>query len=252
MGALWLNSRMELAAIYSGQVERLSSLVLDHADRCATRVPACPDWEVRDVLAHVVGLARDAVAGDLPAMDLLEQWRDEGVASTRDAMTAAQVERAAGRTVEDLVDEWRALATTMAPMFDGEVLFPEPAPFGLGAILITDLAVHDQDVHGALGVPRPTDRLVQSFGVATYCFGVDYRVLQLGLPALVVRYGERERVLGAGDTGATVTADRYELLRALAGRRSRRQILAFDWEGDPDPYVALIPAYGERADDLVD
>ncbi len=243
---------MELAAIYSGQAERLSSVVLDHADRSTSPVPACPEWQVRDVLAHVVGLARDVVAGALPVMDLLEQWRDEDVATVRDAMTATQVERAADRTVEDLVDEWRALVDTMAPMFDGEVLFPEPAPFGLGAILITDLAVHDQDVHAALGVARPTDRLVQSFGVATYCFGVDYRVLQLGLPALVVRYGERERVLGEGGPGATVTADRYELLRALAGRRSRRQILTLDWDGDPDPYLPLIPAYGERADDLVD
>jgi hypothetical protein len=24
------------------------------------------------------------------------------------------------------------------------------------------------------------------------------------------------------------------------------------WEGDPAPYLALIPAYGERADDLIE
>ena len=243
---------MDIAAIYAGQQDRLTSLLLTHADRSTGRVPACPDWEVRDVLAHVVGLARDAVDGNLPALDLLEQWRDHDVATARDGMTGAQVTGAAGRSVEDLVEEWRRLTVRMAPMLDGVVPFPDPAPFGLGAILVTDLAVHDQDVRGALGAPRADDGLVQSLAIATYCFGVDYRVEQLGLPAFAVRYGERERVLGSGDPAAVLTADRFELLRAFAGRRSRAQILALDWAGDPGPYVGLIPAYGERADDLVD
>jgi hypothetical protein len=36
----------------------------------------------------------------------------------------------------------------------------------------------------------------------------------------------------------------------LAGRRSRAQIEALDWTGEPDAYLSLLPAYGERADDL--
>ncbi len=91
-----------------------------------------------------------------------------------------------------------------------------------------------------------------SLALAAYSFGVDYRIRQLGLPALEVRYGDKQRVLGAGEPGATVAASRFELVRVLGGRRSRDQILALEWEGDPSPYLPILPAYGERADQLVE
>jgi hypothetical protein len=72
------------------------------------------------------------------------------------------------------------------------------------------------------------------------------------MPALRIRYGERERVVGGDAPAATWSGDRFEVLRALAGRRSRRQIEAMGWEGDAAPYLSLIPAYGERADDLIE
>jgi hypothetical protein len=50
----------------------------------------------------------------------------------------------------------------------------------------------------------------------------------------------------------TLSGERYELLRSLTGRRSRRQIEALDWEGDREPYVGMIPAYGEREDDIIE
>jgi uncharacterized protein (TIGR03083 family) len=207
---------------------------------------------VRDVVAHVAGLASDAARGSLPTMDLLEQWRDDEVAETRDGMTAGQVERVADRSVEELVDGWRQITVELAPMLRGDRPFPDPAPFGLNAILTTDLVIHVQDVHGAWGVPPTPDGPALAVALATYCFGVDYRIRQLHLPALAVHDGSKPRTLGDGEPAATVTGERFELLRAFAGRRSRAQILALDWSGDPDPYLALIPAYGERADDLVD
>ena len=243
---------MEIDALYAAQQAQLTSLVLDHADWSRNGVAACPGWEVRDVLAHVVGLASDAVTGSLPPMDLLEQWRDDDVAETRDRMTAHQVDRMTDRPIEDLAEDWRQLAVTMSPMLSGEIPFPDPAPFGLSAILVTDLLIHNQDVRGALAAPRVSDGPALSLALATYCFGVDYRIRELDLPALAVRYGDKLRVLGNGVPEVTVTGDRFELLRALGGRRSRNQILAFDWDGDPSPYVALIPAYGEREDELVE
>jgi len=243
---------MEIQDLYAAQQEALLGLMVDAGGRTDTPVPACPDWTVRDVLAHVVGLARDATTGSIPELDLLEQWRDEEVAGARDAMTGVQVDRSADRSVAELGDEWRSLLATLSPMLSGAVPFPEPAPFGLNAVLVTDLAIHDQDVRGALGAPRDPDAPGSSLALATYGFGVDYRIRQLGLPALRLRYDGKERVLGAGEPAATVSADRFELLRAFGGRRSRGQIRGYDWQGDPDPYVAIIPAYGERADPLDD
>jgi len=242
---------MEIQDLYAAQQAGLIDLV-DGAARTDVPVPACPGWTVHDVLAHVVGLARDVTTGAMPEIDLLEQWRDPDVAVARDAMTGEQVARNANRTVADLAAEWRDLLATLSPMLSGAVPFPAPAPFGMNAVLVTDLAVHDQDVRGALGIPRDARAPGTSLALATYGFGVDYRVRQLGLPALRLRYEDKERVLGPGDPGATVTAEPFELLRAFAGRRSRDQILAYDWDGDPDPYVVLIPAYGERDDPLDD
>jgi uncharacterized protein (TIGR03083 family) len=243
---------VEIQAIYGQLQEELAALVLEHADRSGQRVPACPEWEVRDVLAHVAGLAQDAVTGNLPTMDLLEQWRDDEVADTRDQMTAGQVERVADRSIGDVVDDWRELTVTLFPMLSGDVPFPGPAPFGLDAVLVTDLVIHAQDVRGALGAPHVPDGPALSMALATYGFGVDYRIRQLDLPALAVRYGGKERILGEGAPAASVAGDRFELVRAFGGRRSRRQILALEWSGHPGPYLPLIPAYGERADDLVE
>ena len=249
---MWLNPDMELDTLYATQQEQFALVVLEHGDRSTAAVPACPGWEVHDVLAHVVGLASDAVTGSLPTMDLLEQWRDDEVSGTRDRMTAHQVERLGDRSIESLADDWRQLITTISPMLKGEIPFPDPAPFGLGAILVTDLEIHYQDVRGALGLPPANDGPALSLALATYCFGVDYRIRKLDLPALAVQYGGKQRILGDGEPQVTVAGDRFELLRAFGGRRSRKQILALDWHGDPGPYLPIIPAYGERADDLVE
>jgi hypothetical protein len=47
--------------------ERVIALVRDIPDEQAARhVPACPDWTVRDLLSHMVGLGADVAAGDEP------------------------------------------------------------------------------------------------------------------------------------------------------------------------------------------
>jgi hypothetical protein len=107
-------------------------------------------------------------------------------------------------------------------------------------------------VRGALG--RPGDR--ESAGVSAafvgYCTATALRLAAGGLAPLRLRYGGKERLLGEGEPGATLSGDRFELFRAFGGRRSRDQILAMDWEGDPSPYVDLIPAYGPRSDPIVE
>ena len=57
---------------------------------------------------------------------------------------------------------------------------------------------------------------------------------------------ETSIVLGSGDPSVSVTAPRFELLRALAGRRSETQIRAYRWDGDPGQVVAILAAYPMR------
>jgi uncharacterized protein (TIGR03083 family) len=241
---------IDLGTAYTEIQDRVLATVT--ADSLAQAVPACPAWSVRDVVGHVAGVAKDALDGTLPSLDLVEMWRDEAVATLRDDTSDQQVVRSRGMAFDDVVDEWRATAKSLLPMLRGEEPFPGNPLFGVNSIIVTDLWVHDTDIGGALRRPRPPDDASTSVALAAYSFLVGQRVQALGLPAMSLRYGDKVRVLGDGEPAATVTADRYELARMLAGRRSRQQIAAMDWNGDPTPYLELIPAYGERQDALVD
>src|SRR5437867_3029300 len=96
-----------VAAAYSGCRQRINELVKD-LDRggAAIRVPACPDWSVHDVVAHLSGGVADALAGRL-----------SGAAS--DTWTAAQVEVRRGLPLTEVLDEWNANAPKVEPLMDG-------------------------------------------------------------------------------------------------------------------------------------
>jgi uncharacterized protein (TIGR03083 family) len=238
--------------VYVATQQRLLGLIESAGDGGLARpVPACPDWTVRDVVAHVAGLGIDVVDGGLPAdFDLLEQWRDPAVAALRDDMTARQVDSRRPRELNDVVTEWRARTPDLLAVLRGERPAVQTLPFGMDAILVTDLTVHEQDIRGALGTAGGRDAPGVGIGLAAYGFGVGHRLTALGLPALEVRYDGKSRTVGPGETGASVAGEKFELFRAFAGRRSRKQIEGYDWTGDPEPYLGLIPAYGERGDAL--
>jgi uncharacterized protein (TIGR03083 family) len=219
----------------------------------STRVPATPAWDVLDVVAHVTGNAVDGADGAVPGdLNLLEQFRDPDVVAARDAFADGQVLRRRGRTPSEVVGEWDAAEPALLDRLRCVPTDPGALPFGFDVALVTDLCVHADDVAIALGLPPNRDTATSKVALAGYCFGVDYRIRALDLPALSLRYDDKERTLGEGAVAAVVAADRWELLRVLAGRRSRAQIRDLDWTGDPEPYLALLPAYGERHDALVE
>jgi len=244
---------IDLAAASTDTHEHLAELVRGIPEEVLARtVPATPDWDVRDAIAHVTAEAHLAVTGDAPPdLNLLESLRDQEQAERRDAMNAREIQARRGRPLEAVLEEWEGLTEVLLPMLRGERPFRYDHPF-LGNILVTDLTMHAQDVRSAVGVPGDRESAGIGVALAAFSFGLDYRLRALGLPALRVRYGGKERVLGEEPAGATVSADRFELVRALAGRRSSGQIMAMRWEGDRETYVPLIPAYGERTDDVVE
>src|SRR5215472_4100037 len=86
-------SEPDLGALYGVVRERLSDLAVDVADPDAIAVPACPGWSVRDVVAHVVGIAEDVVAGRLSG-------------PPDDEWTAVQVAERRDKSMADLVHDW--------------------------------------------------------------------------------------------------------------------------------------------------
>jgi uncharacterized protein (TIGR03083 family) len=244
---------IDLAAAYEETHDHLVEIVLALDDSALkTVVPASPAWSVKDVVAHVTGIAGDVAHGLTPPdLDILEAWRNPEQAAKRDAMTAKQVEDRRGSALQQVLDEWSGHLEKLLPMLRGEEPFARGLPF-VGHVVNTDLAVHSQDVRGAVGVPGDRDSAGVGIGLGGYSFGLDLRIRALGLPPLAIRYGDKERVLGDGGPAATVEAERFEIFRALSGRRSRDQILGMSWTGDPEPYLPLIPAYGERTDPIIE
>jgi hypothetical protein len=172
--------------------------------------------------------------------------------AARDAFADGQVLRRRGRTASEVVAEWDAAEPALLDRLGCAQGEPGALPFGFDVALVTDVCVHADDVAIALGMPPHRETAAAKVALAGYSFGVDYRIRALDLPALALRYDGKERTLGEGAVATVVAADRWELLRVLAGRRSRAQIKALDWTGDPEPYLALLPAYGERRDALVE
>jgi uncharacterized protein (TIGR03083 family) len=251
----------ELGTIYEDARGRITELVRGlGGEAAATVVPACPEWSVHDLAAHLTGNCADIVAGNVDGAATAE-WTARQVAERRD------------RSLTEIVDEWADVAPQVAPLLDD-------FPGRYGQMLIADVISHEHDIRGALrrpgardssGIPIALDFLASVF--------LHTGVNALGLPPIEVRAGEQRWVAGTGGpaTGdldswrnellpdgdaptdgvtpaATLSAAPYELMRAIAGRRAPGQISRFEWSVDPERYL---PAFGfgpfeARSTDLVD
>ena len=241
-----------MAGAYADARRRLQELLagLDET-ALAVQVPACPAWTVRDVLAHVTGVAADAACGTYFS-GAADAWSDVRLAAARDDWTAGQVQSRRDRPVEALVAEWAGWAATLEPILAGTVPALPGSPAWLTSAPVADLAVHLHDVRGALRQPGDRDAAVTGLGLRIYARWLGQRLDQAGRPALRLRVAGRERVEGSGQPVAALAADAFELFRALSGRRSLGQVRALGWDGDPEPYLDLFTPYPMPASPLVE
>jgi uncharacterized protein (TIGR03083 family) len=204
----------------------MTALVRDlDADALATPVPGCPGWTVQDLVAHSSAVITDVAGGNV-----------DGAGS--DPWTARQVTERKDLTIEQILAEWEASARTIEPQLDGY-------PKGLSRTLIIDLVTHEHDLRGALGIPGGRDSEAYAVGRKGYHVGLAKSIEERGLPGLRLTAGDGWEFDAGSDPAATVHApDSHELFRALSGRRSRGQVLAYDWSGDPEPYLAVLNRFG--------
>jgi uncharacterized protein (TIGR03083 family) len=177
-------------------------------------------------------------------INVLDQWRDIEVQQTRDAMTARQVAERRNHSVLELTEEWRNATPAVLPLMRGEVPVPPSLPPYIPLMAVADVVVHETDIRGALGLGRAPTTPALSVALAAYSFSLENRIRELGLPALALEYDGKQRQLGDNGVGATLRADRHELVRVMAGRRTRDQILRLEWEGDPSPFLDILAEYG--------
>lgn len=218
---------MDLGAVYRTTRERVEALVAALSpSQQATVVSGCPHWTVRDLVAHLTGVAADSVAGRLEGRGT-PPW------------TAAQVSDRRGRSLEELLGEWRAAAAPLEATLSAD---------GRGGRrLVIDTVTHEHDLRGALHLPPPevtVDDEAYALAFRSYLAAAGERAVEAGLPPLVVVTPDGPFPVGEGPGPVTARTTRHELFRALAGRRSEHQVRAWRWSADPDPWLDVLNQFG--------
>ncbi|GIG63936.1 hypothetical protein [Phytomonospora endophytica] len=209
-------------------IERVSTL---DAEARAKAVPALPGWSVHDTYAHLTGICTDVLTGRLTTMAKPE-W------------TAGQVADRAGLSLEDVCAEW----AKAGPDMDAFLAAPGNERSHL---LVQDAWQHEQDIAGALGMS--TDRDAETCAwMAAFTLAHLGRRWPEDLPAVRVVADPVDRTLGTGPVAATLHTELYELARLVIGRRSRDQILALNWEGDPVPMLGSLHTFPMPVEALTD
>jgi uncharacterized protein (TIGR03083 family) len=293
----------DLSVLYQDTYARLAALVADLDDTgLATPVPACPGWSVQDVVAHLLAISQDSLAGQLrgiPGEDI----------------TAAQVARFKGHDIQDMLAAWAQTARPFGDRLAAAGIWPG----------VIDIATHEQDIRGALGRPGARDSDAVRLGV-----GWLLSVLNPPVPMRVLVEDAEFRIgpspaapnsavpspaapspavpnpavpnlatpnLAAPSTAALDAADlspaasspaapstagtspadapgkvgpsradpsepgnseltlrtcRFEVFRWRLGRRSRAQLAALDWSGDPTPVLDHLVIFGPSDRDIIE
>jgi len=242
----------DLADLYDQIRSEISELVagLDPGE-LEKPVPATPGWQIKDVVTHVVADATCVIAGDFPREFFEAFGEPQAVAKVND-WTARQLQERDGHSLEELLQEWKTSANEMTVMMRGEKDWPDGSIVFTDRIILTDLAVHQQDIFGALGIERARESAPIKIGLTGYIATMGWRLAAAGLPPLAFDVGDKTYTAGEGEPAATVGATRFELFRAMSGRRNPEQIAAYTWAGDSEPYIPYFYPYGIRTDALVE
>lgn len=216
----------EVGDHYRRSRQRLTDLLADLDDASWRRdVPACPGWTVHDVLAHLVGVIEDAMAGRLDGPPSEDVTADE-VARHRDDPSG------------ELLGRWGELA----PVFESVITTHEVWPAAFDALS------HEHDVRGAVGRPGARDFDTVHVAARRLIEGAELPVvLRVHLDG-----GTVESAPAAGQVVHLRTTP-FEIVRLRLGRRSRQQVLALDWSTAPSTEVVeALFVFGPRSDALVE
>jgi uncharacterized protein (TIGR03083 family) len=208
-------------------------------------VPACPAWDVHDLVAHQVHQLSSACDGTFPVQDALDAMvgadadRRQAARARQDRWVAAGVGARRVVPIAELSAEWEVLALD--------------APAAVLAGLFPDVAVHFFDLLGSVGRTGYRD---EPFVVSALRFWVgncEVRLQQARRGPLRLELEEiagSVETIGPVDAPLVVAGTPFELLRSIVGRRSRRQADALQWEGADELARECFSVYGWRVDDL--
>ena len=209
---------------YGNAHDRIVTLVGSLSENeAATPVPCLPGWSVHDVVAHLAANTTDGLAGRLTGIP-------------DDDFTAGQVRERKSATIAELLAEWDGNLPTMREVAQAGLAPPQ---------LAVDAVTHEQDIREALGAPEVDDRDALRFSLDVFGAGVASKMKQADV-ALHVRAIDSDYSLdaGAGADPATLRACELDLFRTFAGRRTRAQVMAMEWDGDAEAFLPWLNIFG--------
>ena len=161
--------------LYRESRGRVVDIVSSLGDEALTRtVAATPKWSARDVLAHLTGAAEDFSTGNV-----------DGAGG--EAWTAAQVERADGKSISELADAWNRVVDTTVGALDSKQL---------PLFSLWDVLTHEADLRETHRLGRLDDAVVDEAVTPLWSmFAKRYP----GPGRLDVQAGERTLSMGEGE-----------------------------------------------------
>jgi uncharacterized protein (TIGR03083 family) len=141
-----------LALAYQGTHAAILAILRTLAGgQLSTLVPACPEWTVRDLTAHVTAVAADTVEGRSPPVNPHGTWAERQ--AVVDAHTASQVSSRQTMTMTQLLGEWTSYLPRVLAILRGDEPLPPGSMPTHDWVVVSDIAAHNQDLRGALEVP---------------------------------------------------------------------------------------------------
>lgn len=199
-------------------------------------VPATPEWSALDVLRHLTGVSFDVLHRNF-----------DGFAS--DEWTAEHLILRGHMSVDEVVTEWNdiigpaSLILDRVESLDLPSALPSAAgvisPKAIPAMAIGDLLHHEFDLRNAYGDTEGRGSLDVQFSAAGHVKSIRGNFSTNDLPTIRVEASDSGMGwdIGRDEPVAVLTASSFELMRAIGGRRTRGEMAALGWEGDPEPFL---------------
>lgn len=189
---------------YRETIESVTALLTDRLVDEDHPVPSCPEWTVRDLVGHLVGICSFAIGRE-------QGWVEAGRSSE-------------GMTVAGMLEDWCRMGERAERML---------ATGGRrGSLMVMDAYTHELDLRYTLNTTLPVEHPAYTRAFDVLLTGFSAAVAAHDLPALLISVDGQEWQAGTGDPAATLSGDRFDIYRSLAGRRTPEQITRLGWSRD--------------------
>ena len=187
-----------------------------NAASASLKVPACPEWTVKDVVAHLCGLNVELLAG-VPFQSIGSEEATGRQVADRERLSLGEV-----------VDEWLSASQSIDELFVADT--------NAAAALLADLVVHAYDLHELLAQDTTVAATAIPLSAHRYANRLQHRVADEMRIALAVEFTNGETFSAPevdGGSSVTLRTSTSLFARGVTGRLRRAEVEAFDWSDDP-------------------